>query len=412
VNLLWVDAGNGAAGDMLLAALIDAGADARGLDGLGIPGLELRVETTRRYGMRALRVVVEAPETAVPRRLPDVLRLVAELPDPVHSFARAVFERLARAEAHVHGTTPEEVHFHEVGALDAIADIVGCGLALDSLGLLDSGVTAVVSPVAVGSGTVHTAHGRLPVPVPGTVQLLADAGAPIAAHPGRFELCTPTGAALLATIATGWGPVPAGTLRRVGVGAGTADPAGHPNVLRVLVGDAAPGPDGKVDELVVVEATVDDLDPRLWPDVLDALHQAGALDAWCAPVLMRKGRPGHVLTALAVPSTVDGVAAAVFRHTTTLGLRTHPVSRRALDRDRVDVGPGIGVKRGRLAGEVVTAQPEYEDVRAAARASGRPVREVLDEARAAATLGAYRVVPAVDVHHLAGRGREPVGEQG
>jgi uncharacterized protein (DUF111 family) len=243
---------------------------------------------------------------------------------------------------------------------------------------------------------VRAAHGRLPVPAPGTLELLTRAGAPIAAHPATFELCTPTGAALLATLATEWGPLPAGTVERVGVGAGSADPPSHANILRVLVGTAAPAvPAWRTDDLCQVEATIDDLDPRLWPDVLDGLHLAGAVDAWCTAVLMRKGRPGHVLTALAAPSAVDALVTAVFRLTTTLGVRVHPVERRALPRDQVTVisdGQPIGVKRGLLHGTVVTAQPEYDDVRAAARQTGRSSREVLDDARSLA----YRPGPADD----------------
>lgn len=412
MNLLWIDATNGAAGDMLLAALLDAGADEAhvrtGLAGIGGIGLGLTVTSTRRYGLHALRVTIQAPGRTKPRRLDDILALVAaaNLAEPVRDFTCSVFRALARAEARVHGTRPAQVHFHEVGALDAIADITGCGLALESLGLLAPDVTAVVSPIALGAGVASTAHGRLPLPAPGTVRLLADAGAPVAAHPARFELCTPTGAALLTTLATGWGPVPAGVLRATGTGAGTADPASHPNVLRVLIGETTREQAQRAEELVVLDATIDDLDPRLWPDVLDELHRAGALDAWCAPVLMRKGRPGHVLTALAAPSTADAVATAVFRHTTTLGLRAHPVSRRALDRDKVAVtwpgqssgGGHITIKRGLLAGEVVTVQPEYEDVREAAGADGLPVRIVLEGAKALADAFGERGQgqPAVD----------------
>jgi len=199
-----------------------------------------------------------------------------------------------------------------------------------------------------------------------------------------MELCTPTGAALLTTMATAWGAAPACTVLAVGTGAGAADPDGHPNVLRVLVGEAA-GPGNWANAgMYRIDATIDDLDPRLWPDVLDELHAAGAADAWCAPVLMRKGRPGHVLSALAGADVLDAVCQAMFRQTTTLGVRVSPVERRSLHRDQIAVsvdGAEVSVKRGLLGGTVVTAQPEYEDVRAAARLTGRPVAEVLAEAR-------------------------------
>jgi len=389
-DLLWVDAGNGAAGDMLLAALLDAGAplDAvqAGLAGLGVEPVTLGLRPVRRHGLRAALLSVSAPETRVERHLADILSIVdsAGLPPDAADFARAVFERLARAEARVHGTGVEEVHFHEVGALDAIADVVGCALALHELDLLGSAVR-VVSPVAVGSGTVRSAHGDLPVPAPAVLQLLADAGAPLRSHPATFELCTPTGAALLATLATGWGTVPDCTPRVVGVGAGRADPPAHANVLRVLLGSqvAVPGGPGWLDaDLVQIESTVDDLDPRIWPDLLDRLRAAGAADAWCAPVLMRKGRPGQLLTVLCAEDRADLLCRIVFEQTTTLGVRLAPVRRRSLRRDEVEVplaGGTVHVKRGFLGDRVVTAQPEYDDLLALSAATGIPLADLLAE---------------------------------
>ena len=391
-DVLWVDAGNGAAGDMLLAALLDAGAplDAvqAGLAGLGVEPVTLGLEPVRRHGLRAALLSVSVAETRVERHLADILSIVdsAGLPPDVADFARAVFERLARAEARVHGTGVEEVHFHEVGALDAIADVVGCALALHELNLLGSAVR-VVSPVAVGSGTVRSAHGDLPVPAPAVLQLLADAGAPVRSHPATFELCTPTGAALLATLATGWGTVPDCTPRVVGVGAGRADPPAHANVLRVLLGSPTGEPGGGgpgwLDaDLVQLESTVDDLDPRIWPDLLDRLRAAGAADAWCAPVLMRKGRPGQVLTVLCAEDRADLLCRIVFEQTTTLGVRLAPVRRRSLRRDEVEVplaGGTVHVKRGFLGDRVVTAQPEYDDLLALSAATGVPLADLLAE---------------------------------
>jgi uncharacterized protein (TIGR00299 family) protein len=393
MRTLWVDAGNGAAGDMLLAALLDAGADLEtvrsGLRGLAVEPIDVEVIQVRRHGLRALHADVRAPHSDVSRNLADVTEVLsaAALADEVREFALAVFERLARAEARVHGVSVSEIHFHEVGALDAIADVTGCALALHSLGLLGSAIR-VVSPVAAGSGTVRAAHGPLPVPVPAVLELLTEAGAPLRAHPAAMELCTPTGAALLATLATDWGPAPNCVPRATGTGAGRADPDGHPNVLRVLIGEAAEVPGWATAEMRRVDTTVDDLDPRLWPDVLEALRSAGAADAWCTPVLMRKGRPGQVLSVLVDPERLDAVCRVVFEQTSTLGVRVSPVERRSLHRDQITVtvsgGAAVGVKRGLLNGRVVTAQPEYDDVRAAAERTGRPVRDVLAEARAAA----------------------------
>ena len=392
MRTLWVDAGNGAAGDMLLAALLDAGADLSavrsGLRGLGVGPLEVEPGPVRRHGLRALYADVRVPPDDVSRNLADVTGVLARasLPPAVHAFAVAVFERLARAEARVHGVDVAEIHFHEVGALDAIADVTGCALALHSLDLLGP-AARVVSPVAAGSGVVRAAHGPLPVPVPAVLELLTEAGAPMRSHPATMELCTPTGAALLATLATAWGPLPDCVPASVGTGAGTADPPGHPNVLRVVVGTASEAADWVSAELRRVDSTIDDLDPRVWPEVLEALRSAGAADAWCSPALMRKGRPGQVLSVLVDAARLDAVCRVVFEQTTTLGVRVSSVERRSLRRDRVEVTTGgvtVGVKRGMLGDRVVTVQPEYDDVRAAAEAAGRPLHELLAEVRALA----------------------------
>ncbi|GIH17906.1 nickel pincer cofactor biosynthesis protein LarC [Rugosimonospora africana] len=387
-SVLWIDAGNGAAGDMLLAALLDAGADLdavrAGLSTLPVEPIELALEPVRRHGLRAAALTVRVGDSSTERHLSDVVRIVtgARIPEPARAFALATFDRLAAAEARVHGIGPEQVHFHEVGALDAIADVVGCSLALHQLGLLDAPVR-VVSPVAVGSGTVRSAHGPLPVPAPAVLELLTGAGAPVRAHRAEFELCTPTGAALLATLATDWGPVPDCVPRAVGVGAGRADPESHPNVLRVLVGQSRTAvPDWQEGTLYQLETTVDDLDPRIWPDLLDQLRTAGAADAWCTAVLMRKGRPGQVLTVLAEADRVDLLCRIVFEQTTTLGIRVGQVRRRSLRRDQVEVPVGGGVvhvKRGFLGDRLVTRQPEYDELLAASRRTGTPMAGLLAE---------------------------------
>jgi len=229
----------------------------------------------------------------------------------------------------------------------------------------------------------------MPLPAPAVLEILTAAEAPMAAHPATMELCTPTGAALLAALATSWGPPPAMTTQAVGIGAGTRDPDTHPNVVRVLLGTSTAGAaDWSAAELSQIEATIDDLDPRIWPDLLDDLRSVGAADAWCAPVLMRKGRPGQVLTVLAEPSRVDLICRLIFTNTTTLGLRIHGVRRLHLRRDQVKVlvaGHSIGVKRGYLGHDLITAQPEYDDAKAAATAAGLPVARVLDLARKEAT---------------------------
>ena len=395
---LWIDASAGASGDMLLGALLDAGAPietvAAAVGALGVERIEIRPRPVRRHGLAATKIDVHVHDTAVSRTLGDVLRLVAAaaLVPTVAAFAQDVFRLLGTTEAALHGEDPENIHLHEVGALDSLADVVGCAAALHALGLLEPLASVVVSPVALGSGRVASAHGALPVPVPAVLAILAGRGAPVLAG-GEGELCTPTGAALLATLAGEWGPVPMMRIDSVGVGAGSADPRERANVLRVVLGTAlaaVPVP-WRHDDLIELEAPVDDLDPRLWPAVLDALVQAGAVDAWLTPVVMRKGRPGNVVTAIVAQEAIDAATRALFAHSTTLGVRLRPVVRRALPRDEVVViveGCEIRVKRGLLDGEPVTVQAEYADAAAAAERLRIPVRTVLE--RAVALARGYR----------------------
>jgi uncharacterized protein (TIGR00299 family) protein len=389
---------------MLLGALLDAGADLgrvnSSLSALGATPLRVSVEEVRRHGLRAVKAEIVTPDgpaevaPAPARSLGAVLETVerADLPEAVRRVAVEAFSILGKAEGRVHGTDAREAHLHEAGALDAIGDVVGSAAALDSLGLLDPAARVVVSAVALGSGSIRSAHGRLPIPGPAALQILADVGAPVLAGPPlEGELCTPTGAALLAAIAGEWSAIPAMRVRAIGIGAGTTDPSTHPNVLRAVLGtqtaSAASGDDYLREEMLVLESTVDDLDPRLWPGVLEAMVRAGSADAWLSPVLMRKGRPGHVVTALLAPSALEAVARALFEQTTTLGLRIHGVQRRALARDEVEVrldGEKVRVKRGYLDGRVVTAQPEFADAETAAAAAGKPVRFVIEQAAAKA----------------------------
>ena len=385
----WLDLGNGVAGDMLLGAVVGAGvplADiAAALDPLQLP-VTLRAEDVRRGGLRAVRVVVTAPDAGQPtRRWSDVRRLLGRLPDALRSSAVEVFGALARAEAAVHGVPEEDVHFHEVGALDAVADVVGVCAGLAALRL----DRLVASPIALGGGWARTAHGTIPVPGPAVLALLEAAGAPGRGGPDEVELATPTGVALAATLADGFGPMPALRPTATGTGAGTRDPAGRPNVVRLVVGETEEAAAGTLDGLdtttaVVLEANVDDLDPRAWPLVLAALLEAGALDAWLTPTLMKKGRPAHVVAALTGPAEVARVRDVLLRETTTLGVRETPVVRHALRRTfgivSVDGRP-VAVKLGwGPDGSVVNAMPEWEDVARAAVALDRPVKQVLAQA--------------------------------
>lgn len=413
----WLDCAAGVSGDMLLAALVGAGVPLevlqRAVDAANPETAELSVETVRRAGLAATRVVVGVGDSTTLRTWAEVRELLAgaDLAEPVRAAAVDTFGRLAQAEATVHGTTPDHVHFHEVGALDAIADVVGVCAGLAHLGL----EALQCSPVAVGGGTVGAAHGRMPVPVPAVVELLA--GVPTRGGPTESEHTTPTGAALLAAHVTGWGPQPIMAVTATGTGAGSRDPAGVPNVVRLLLGnpagDSVPDPAGDHTDgagrdragaggdragagadgadgpasAVLLSTNVDDLDPRLWPRVLERLLDVGASDAWLTPILMKKGRPAHTLSVLLAAEARPAVLAVLFAETSTLGLREQVVGKVGLERDEDTVevaGQRVRVKVARHGGVVVNVQPEYEDVTAAARTLGQPVKAVLAQAVSAA----------------------------
>jgi pyridinium-3,5-bisthiocarboxylic acid mononucleotide nickel chelatase len=378
----WLDLGSGVSGDMLLGALVGAGIPlatlSAALEPLGLP-ITLRREDVRRGGLAAVRVHVDVPAEDQPHRTwADVRGLLDRLAEPLRSSASDVFAALARAEAAVHGVPADDVHFHEVGALDAVADVVGVCAGVAALGL----DRLVASPIALGGGYVRTAHGRLPVPGPAVLALLADAAAPGSGGGADEELATPTGVALVTSLVSGYGPLPPMRPTGTGTGAGGRDPADRPNVVRLVLGEALPA--DSPHQVAVLEANVDDLDPRAWPAVLADLLAAGALDAWLTPVLMKKGRPAHVVSALAEPVAVPAVRAVLFRETTTLGVRESGVARQVLARRfrTVDVGgQPVAVKLGLGPdGEVLNAVPEWEDVVRAAAALDRPVKAVLAQA--------------------------------
>jgi uncharacterized protein (TIGR00299 family) protein len=370
---------------MFLGALVDAGAPLSTLqaavDAVGVEPVRLEQRAVTRQGIAATRVDVQAPPSDVTRTWADIRGLLdrAPLDDAVRARSLDVFARLARAEAAAHGVGADEVHFHEVGALDAIADVVASCAGLEALGISE----AVASPVTLGSGTASGAHGVVPVPGPAVLALLAEAGAPVQSGPSASEMCTPTGAALLAATVSTWGGLPLMTVTATGVGAGSRDDEGVANVLRVVIGDRVTM-DGST-ESVVLSANVDDLDPRLWPAVLARLLDAGADDAWLTPILMKKGRPAHTLSVLTDRGRAESLRRVVFTETSTIGLREQVVTKHALARElrTVDVdGESVRVKVALLDGAVVNATPEFDDVVAAASRLGRPVKSVLAAASA------------------------------
>jgi uncharacterized protein (TIGR00299 family) protein len=319
------------------------------------------------------------------RNLHDIRRIIegADLSASVKSRAIDVFTRLGQAEAKVHGTTVEQVHFHEVGALDAIVDIVGAAAGLEALGIDKLHASAV----PLGSGWVQTSHGRLPVPAPATLELLASAAAPTTPGPGEGELVTPTGAAILAALAT-FGRPPM-QLRRIALGAGQKDFA-WPNVARLWLGEPAQKWVQQGDEpleVVLLQANIDDMNPQLYAAASDGLFAAGAIDVWLAPVQMKKGRPGVVLSVLGRPEDENLLADAMLRQTTTLGVRVSALRRHVAQREFRQVQTPLGSVRAKLKiiqGRIVGAAPEYEDCRALAEQQGQPVRVVYEAALAAA----------------------------
>lgn len=381
-RVLYLDCAGGAAGDMVLCALTEA-ADCvpliEALPGiLGLPDVTIEWPGGRSGGFAARRMTVGFDPDAHPhhRKLADVEAIVdaAELPATVALMAKTVFQTLAEAEGEVHGETAEEVHFHEVGAVDAIIDVVGACLALDRLAVDE----VVCSSLPMGSGTIDCAHGTMPLPAPAVAAMLP--GVPV--HPAGVEgeTVTPTGAALVTSLARSFGTMPAMTVEFVGIGAGTTERPGLPNVLRAFVGEIAESAGIDETDHFVVECNIDDLDPRVLPVVIDHLLQSGALDAAITPIVMKKGRPGHLLTALAPTFARDAVVRVLLRETTSLGCRSYPVTKHHLGRRMETVntpwGP-VAVKLALDGDTVLRRVPEFEDCAELARETGVPVRDIL-----------------------------------
>ncbi len=381
--IAYLDMPSGLSGNMFLGCLVDAGwsveALREALAGLPLPpdSYTIRAETVRRGAVRATLITVACVPEAAHRSLADVLALLeaARLPEPVKRGASATFRRLAEAEARVHGIPVEAVHFHEVGAVDAIVDIVGVAAGLHALGV----ERLYASPVPLGHGWVETDHGRLPLPAPATLELLAAAGAPLRPPPGEGELVTPTGAALLAQYATFEQPVMA--LERIGYGAGHRE-FDWPNVVRLWLGVPL-----HVGPMVQMETNIDDMNPELYAAVSEKLFAAGARDVWLTPIQMKKGRPGVLLSVLAPAELESALADIILEETTTLGLRVVPVRRHEAQRALRPVSTPFGavpVKLKWVGGRLMGAAPEYEECVRLAREHGVPVRRVYEAALAAA----------------------------
>jgi hypothetical protein len=380
-----VNAFSGASGDMFLGALVDLGLDpddlASALRRLPLPGLRLEARTVDRQGLRACKVdaAFDGPEPTFRTlaQVKEALRSSTLEPDLLREAARA-FERLAAAEADAHGATPGTVHFHELGAADTLIDVVGTLYGWRSLGIGG----AYAGPVNIGGGTVQTAHGVFPVPAPATARLLA--GHTVFSDGGEAERTTPTGALLLATLTKPVAAAPPFALERTGFGAGGHDYPGRANCLQILLGAGADDVEGE--QVVVIETNLDDLSPQVIAYTLDQLLRGGARDAFVTPVMMKKGRPGHLLTAVVPDGSEAALGALLMRETGTLGYRLRRTGRVVLRRRETQVavdGGTVRVKTADLDGHPVRFEPEYEDCRRIAEKTGRPLREVLEAARRA-----------------------------
>lgn len=379
MKVAYFDCFSGAGGDMIVASLIDAGADASALRerlaSLSVEGYSLTIESVNKQGFAATRFSVPLDQEARQphRHLSDIISILdkSSLPATARNKAARIFERLANAEAKVHGVPVEKVHFHEAGAVDAIIDVVGAVLALELLGI----ERVICSPIPTGSGTITCDHGVMPVPAPATVELLK--GVPLARCAREGELITPTAAAVLTTLAAEFGPIPSMTVDSVGYGAGTRDGGELPNLLRVLVGRLTG--EGEGDEIAVLETNLDDASPELVGHCLERLLDAGALDVYTVPIQMKKSRSGVVLTVLCRYQQVPVMERILFAETTTFGVRRHNVHRACLTHRHETVATAYGelrIKIGERDG-IVTASPEYEDCKAAAHEHDVPLREVM-----------------------------------
>jgi uncharacterized protein (TIGR00299 family) protein len=384
MKLAYFDCFSGISGDMTLGALLDAGCDIEylrnELRGLQLPGWELSAEKVWKNGMAATYARVTTEDQQKHRSLSAILEILgnSQLATPVRERAATIFQKLGEVEACVHDVPLEKIHFHEVGAVDAIVDIVGACVGFHALGI----ETFACSPLNVGGGTAKMAHGVLPVPAPATANLLK--GKPTYSNGVQRELVTPTGAAIVATLCESFGPQPAMSVSAIGYGAGTADLEDQPNVLRIMVGEAAEKAVPRYDqEITVIEANLDDMNPQIYGYFQEKALAAGALDVFTTPVQMKKNRPGTLLTVLCRPGDAQSLMSLIFAETTTFGVRSHTAQRRVLPRESVKVKTKFGevrVKLSRVNGRVLHAAPEYEDCRKLAEEKNVPLQRVINEA--------------------------------
>jgi uncharacterized protein (TIGR00299 family) protein len=387
MRLAYFDCFAGVSGDMILGALIDAGLDLKefqkALQGLRLSGYELQVEKVHKGVIQATDVRVRVSDDNTSRTLADIEAVIteSELPEKVRRRSISIFQRLVSAEASVHGASPQEAHLHEVGATDAIVDVVGGLLALDLLGVDQ----VYASQLPLGHGFVTCAHGLLPLPAPATLELLK--GVPVVQLDVEGELVTPTGAAIITGLAEEFGPLPHVVVQNIGYGAGKSQ-FPFPNLLRVLLGTLDQQPSGTMETAVLLETNLDDMNPELYEHVMQALFDAGALDVFLQTFQGKKNRPGVLLSVLCQPRTEQRLSSIIFSETTTLGIRRLRLERLCLDRETVHVDTPYGqvrIKVARLGHGIVNLAPEYDDCRRLALETGQPLKEVYAAAQAAAS---------------------------
>lgn len=388
MKIAYFDCFAGISGDMILGALLDAGLELdelrQGLQGLHLSEYELQVSHVRKGALGATSVTVAVRGPVPERKLADIEQIIAEseLPGEVKEQSLSIFRRLIQVESEIHGADPAEVHLHEVGGTDALVDVVGSLLGLKLLGV----EKVYASRLPLGHGFVRCAHGLLPVPAPATLALLR--GMPVVQYDVEGELVTPTGAAIITSLAEEYGPLPPMTVEQIGYGAGKQN-FPFPNLLRLLVGSPYAPAALSREDVVLLETNLDDMNPEWYDHVMDSLFDAGALDVFLLPFQGKKNRPGVLLSVLCHPCQAEQLSSIVFAETTTLGIRQAVMERRCLERETISVDTAHGqvrVKVARLAGDVVNLSPEYEDCRRLARESGKPLKEVYAAAQTAALL--------------------------
>ncbi len=386
MKIAYFDCFSGASGDMILGAMVDAGLSPRALSELvkklKLSTIRLRVKKVQKNGISATRVVVEGKEERSHRTLKEILKIIerSELEAKIKEKSREVFDRLARVEGQIHGTSPEEVHFHELGGLDSVVDIVGAVWGLREMGIGE----IYVSRVNVGTGFVRCEHGLLPVPAPAALALMK--GKPIYSSGVEKELLTPTGAAILTTLGKEFGRMPPMKVDRIGYGAGRED-LPHPNLLRLIVGTSGDAWD--LERVFVIETNIDDMNPQFYDYLIDALLGMGAFDVFLTPIMMKKNRPGTLLTIIAPSQEARAMVDFLLQETTTLGLRWREEERARADREIVRLMTKYGKMRFKLArweGKVVNFSPEYEDCKRLAIEAGVPLKKVYEEANKVATV--------------------------